>query len=122
MGQLKVKEKVLILIGITVFVLAGFLIYYTVNPFGSGFSKDTTPADTIATRSANQDSASSTRSDTGPLEQQTIIIENVQNNKQLAEILDIIETYSIENEIRDLKINCIKQESTDSLPEVEETK
>lgn len=122
MGQLKVKETLLILIGITVFVLAGFLIYYTVNPFSSRFRKDTTPADTIATRSADQDSVSSARNDTGPLEQQTIVIENVQDNKQLAEILDIIETYSIENEIRDLKINCIKQESTDSLPEVKNKK
>ena len=117
---MKTKETLLILTGVAVVLLAGFLIYYTVNPFKLGNGSQA--ADSIATRSVRQDSALSARSDSGPLEQQTIIIENVQDNKQLGEILDIIETYSIEHEIKDLKINCIKQEGTDSLPVVGETK
>ncbi len=109
------KRVPAIIAGIIAFIIVGLVLFFSIKSSELPSGKKTSVADSIVASSVMNDTVAH---DTGPMQPQTIVIENVKDNRQLAEVLDIIEGYSIENNIRDLKINCYREKTGDSVPVV----
>ncbi len=114
MDNFQKKSVLLIALSISILVVAGLIIYFLVNPLPPKQQAADSPADELAELSSRIKNTSEQNSETETRQPHTIVIENVQNTQQLSEILNIIETYSRENDVSNLKIECVKKEDMDS--------
>ncbi len=114
MDNFQKKSALPIVASISILVVAGLIIYLIVNPFPQKNQESDSPTDALTTLNSKLETTEDQNASIETREPHTIVIENVQNTEQLSEILNIIETYSRENDVSNLKIECIKKEEMDS--------
>ncbi len=114
MEEFQKKATVIIIASCAVLVLTGLVIYLIINPLPPKKQTAEAEADALTELTSQLKSSADINSETELRQPHTIVIENVENTQQLSEILNIIETYSHENDVSNLKIECVKKEDMDS--------
>lgn len=104
MNKLFTKESCFpVSISIATIITASFVLFLACSSDkNSNNQTDKVKSDSISTTDIVSDSNSTS------LSSRVITIKNVQNNEQIHEILTIIENYSKEHEMKNLKIECFR--------------